>query len=72
MKLRVDAGVNLHNNVERYMRLYLSTMKYQIKSQEEHRALLNACSKRDIKAAQDVLRKHMADASTSLTGYLSR
>jgi DNA-binding GntR family transcriptional regulator len=63
---------NMHNNVERYMRLYLSTMKYQIKSQEEHRALLNACSKRDIKAAQDVLRKHMADASTSLTGYLSR
>jgi len=63
---------NMHNNVERYMRLYLSTMKYQIKSQEEHRALLNACIKRDIKAAQDVLRKHMADASTSLTGYLSR
>lgn len=63
---------NMHNNVERYMRLYLSTMNYQTKSQEEHRALLNACAQRDIKAAQNLLRKHMADASTSLTRYLSR
>jgi DNA-binding GntR family transcriptional regulator len=63
---------NMHNNIERYMRLYLSTMNYQAKSQEEHRALLNACAQRDIKAAQDLLRKHMADASASLTGFLSR
>jgi DNA-binding GntR family transcriptional regulator len=63
---------NMHNNVERYMRLYLSTMNYQIKSQEEHRAILNACVQRDIKAAQKLLRKHMADASSSLAGYLSR
>jgi len=63
---------NMHNNIERYMRLYLSTMNYQAKSQEEHRQLLNACAQRDIKAAQALLRKHMADASTNLSGYLSR
>lgn len=62
---------NMINNVERYMRIYLSTMHYQTKSQAEHRALLNACAQRDIKAAQKLLRKHMADASTSLMGYLS-
>ncbi|MDF2571094.1 MAG: phosphonate utilization associated transcriptional regulator [Sporomusa sp.] len=63
---------NMHNNVERYMRLYLSEMNYQTKSQEEHRALLNACTQKNIKAAQKLLRKHMADASISLAGYLSR
>jgi DNA-binding GntR family transcriptional regulator len=62
---------NMHNNVERYMRLYLSTMNYQAKSQEEHWKLLNACAQRDIKAAQELLRKHMADASINLSGYLS-
>lgn len=63
---------NMHNNIERYMRLYLSKMNYQTKSQAEHRALLNACTQRDIKAAQKLLRKHMADANASLSGYLSQ
>jgi DNA-binding GntR family transcriptional regulator len=62
---------NMHNNVERYMRLYLSTLHYQTKSQEEHRELLNACAKKNIKGAQRLLRKHMADASANLTEYLS-
>ena len=62
---------NMHNNVERYMRLYLTTMHYQTKSQEEHRALLSACAQGNVKAAQKVLRKHMADASNNLTEYLS-
>lgn len=63
---------NMHNNVERYMRLYLSTMNYRAKSQEEHRRLLDACVQRDIKAAQELLRRHMAEASANLSGYLSR
>lgn len=63
---------NMHNNVERYMRLYLSTMNYQTKSQDEHRALLTACAQRDVKTAQTLLRVHMAEASKSLTQYLSR
>ncbi|MDR3560837.1 MAG: GntR family transcriptional regulator [Negativicutes bacterium] len=60
----------MHNNVERYMRLYLATMKYQAKSQQEHRQLLTACAKKDVKKAQAILRKHMAEASASLAGYL--
>jgi len=63
---------NMHNNVERYMRLYLSTLHYQEKSQKEHRLLLDACAKRDIKAAQKLLRKHMTDAKNNLSKYLSR
>lgn len=63
---------NMHNNVERYMRIYLSTMNYQTKSQQEHRELLSVCIQRDTKAAQDLLRRHMAEASSSLAGYLSQ
>lgn len=62
---------NMNNNVERYMRLYLSTMHYQTKSQEEHRALLAACSQKDVRGAKKILRKHMADASKNLIEYLS-
>lgn len=63
---------NMHNNVERYMRLYLSTLHYQEKSQEEHRALLAACAQKDTRAAQKLLRKHMTDAKKNLSRYLSR
>ncbi|MDT8902598.1 GntR family transcriptional regulator [Anaeroselena agilis] len=61
----------MHNNVERYMRLYLSTMNYQAKSQAEHRELLQACARQDVAAAQALLRRHMADASVNLGRYLS-
>ncbi len=62
----------MHNNVERYMRLYLFAMHYQAKSQEEHRMLLEACMQKDIEKAQALLRKHMVDASNSLVGYLQQ
>ncbi|HWR39582.1 MAG TPA: GntR family transcriptional regulator [Patescibacteria group bacterium] len=62
---------NMHNNVERYMRLYLTTMHHQTKSQAEHRALLDACAKGNIKGAQKLLRTHMVDASINLIEYLA-
>ena len=62
----------MHNNVERYMRLYLSALHHQEKSQAEHRLLLEACGKGDVKAAQKVLRKHMTDAKKNLSRYLER
>ena len=60
----------MHNNVERYMRLYLFKMNYQNRSQDEHRKLLAACKNRDVAAAQKVLRGHMADASMMVRQYL--
>jgi len=62
----------LHNNVERYMRIYLSTLHRQAKSQSEHRLLLAACAEKEIKKAQKLLRKHMNDAQKNLAKYLSR
>jgi len=63
---------NIHNNVERYMRLYLATMNKQAKSQEEHRQLLQACAAKDIKKAQSILRKHMKTAGEALSQYLGQ
>lgn len=63
---------NLHNNVERYMRLYLLKMNYQKRSQEEHRSLLAACENRDVAKAQEILRSHMKDASIMVGNYLSK
>ncbi|SFG93306.1 DNA-binding transcriptional regulator, GntR family [Desulfotomaculum arcticum] len=62
----------MHNNVERYMRFYLSTMNYQEKSQKEHWELLNVCAQKNIKIAHDILRRHMADASAILAAYLNQ
>ena len=61
----------MHNNVERYMRLYLFKMKYQNRSQDEHRSLLAACKNRDVAKAQTILRSHMKDASMMVGKYLS-
>lgn len=61
----------MHNNVERYMRLYLATMNYQSKSQKQHWDLLNACKKKDVKLAKKILSQHMADASDRLSEFLS-
>lgn len=61
---------NMHNNVERYMRLYLSAMKYQEESQDQHRAILHACAQRDVRAAQRLLREHISAASARLIGYI--
>jgi DNA-binding GntR family transcriptional regulator len=62
---------HLHNNIERYMRLYLAKMNYQAKSQKEHRELLDACAQRDVNKAQGLLRQHMSSASASLGKYLA-
>ena len=62
---------NMHNNVERYMRLYLSAMHYQKDSQHEHRAILQACAQGDVQTAQKLLREHITAAGVRLVGYLS-
>lgn len=61
----------MHNNVERYMRLYLSTMHYQKVSQQEHRAILAACAGGDVNRAQLLLREHITTASVRLTSYIN-
>ena len=61
---------NLHDNVSRYMRLYLDTLNFQEKSQNEHRALIEACRTGDGPAARDLLRGHLTAAREQLVQYL--
>ncbi len=62
----------LHINVGRYLVLYLDNMEFQQKSQREHYALLEACQKKDIQSAIQLLKQHLFDASHSLENYLNK
>ena len=52
----------LHNNVSRYLLLYLKNMAFQQTSQQEHWDLLEACIDGKQKEALKILKKHMNDA----------
>ena len=60
----------LHDNVSRYLCLYLDTMNYQARSQNEHHQFLEALRLNDNEAARQILRGHMEAARESLVGYL--
>jgi DNA-binding GntR family transcriptional regulator len=61
---------SMHDNVGRYMRLYLDTLNFQSESQKEHRDLLAACREGDLLTAQRILREHMRRAREQLVRYL--
>ena len=52
----------LHNNVSRYLLLYLKQMNFQDTSQAEHWALLEACNAGKTQQALGLLRQHLNDA----------
>ncbi|MEN6413762.1 MAG: GntR family transcriptional regulator [Veillonellales bacterium] len=62
----------MHNNVRRYMRLYLITLHYQAKAQKEHRDLLFACKHGEVEAAKKILRLHTKEAAELLAAYLEK
>jgi DNA-binding GntR family transcriptional regulator len=60
----------MHYNVGRYLRIYLSIMNFQSRSQAEHRALLAACKRYDAGAALELLTEHLRGAGERLAAYL--
>lgn len=60
----------LHNNVARYLLLYLNTMQQQEHSQQEHWDLLEACRKGRIQQALGLLRQHLEDAKQQTISYM--
>ncbi|TWH47907.1 GntR family transcriptional regulator [Sporomusa sp. KB1] len=60
----------LYDNVERYMRLYFSDLKYQELAKAEHFNLLQACENKNIEQAKGILRKHISDTSDVVTAYI--
>ena len=61
----------LHVRVDRYMLIILSTLHHHEPSQQEHRALLQACAERDADAALGILAQHVERAGTLLAAHLA-
>jgi len=61
----------LHNNVARYLIIYLDRLSAQDISQKEHRAILSACRKADIETANRQLANHLRQACQRLMAFLT-
>jgi DNA-binding GntR family transcriptional regulator len=62
----------LHNNVARYLVIYLKKLGAQPVSQNEHRAILDSIRHRKAKRAVDQLQQHLERASKRLVGFLKK
>jgi DNA-binding GntR family transcriptional regulator len=62
----------LHNNVSRYLLLYLKRMDFQDTSQAEHWALLEVCNAGHIQQASDILRQHLNDALEQTLHFMNQ
>ena len=61
----------LHNNVARYLIIYLDRLSAQDLSQQQHWAIFNACQEREIITANKYLTNHLRQASERLMAFLS-
>jgi DNA-binding GntR family transcriptional regulator len=61
---------NLHDTIDRYLRLHVSILNYKAKGQEEHWQLLDACRRRDTAAAVALLEQHIQTVAVLLAAYL--
>ena len=61
----------LHNNVARYLVLYLDRLSAHDVSQQEHRAILGACREKDIATAAEELTVHLDRACRRLMTFLT-
>ncbi len=62
----------LHNNVSRYLLLYLKQMDFQDTSQAEHWALLKACNAGKTQHALGILRQHLNDALEQTLRFMNQ
>jgi len=60
----------LHNNVARYLILYLDRLSAQALSQQEHRGILEFCRSADIKKGVTLLSRHLAGARDRMMTFL--
>ncbi len=62
----------LHNNVARYLVIYLEELSAREQSQAEHKKILQACQKKDAARGVKILQQHLSRASDRLLAFLSR
>jgi DNA-binding GntR family transcriptional regulator len=61
----------LHNNVARYLLIYLGGLSARDASQAEHKKILQACQKKETDRAVKILQQHLSQASDRLVAFLS-
>lgn len=62
---------SLHDNIDRYLRMYRFILDdYKATGQREHRAILDACARRDVEGAVALLGRHIGGVSDLLAAYL--
>jgi DNA-binding GntR family transcriptional regulator len=71
MPLLLSTIHTLHNNVLRYLIIYLDSLAASPVSQTQHRQLLVACREKHVDAALKVLHRHLAQASRRLAAFLA-
>ena len=71
MELLLRTLETLHHSVARYLLIYLAEPANQRASQAEHRALLDACRRRDLASAQQVLATHLREASQQSQAFIT-
>ncbi|TSE01381.1 GntR family transcriptional regulator [Mesorhizobium intechi] len=59
-----------HNAADRYVRILLSNLDHCTRSQAQHRDLLAACRRRDVKKAVSMLRQHLREGSDTLVNAI--
>lgn len=62
----------LHVNVARYIRIYLESMNFEKKSQDEHYKIFYACKEKDTRKAVKLIEQHLGNASSTLVKYLNK
>lgn len=60
------------NEEERFLRFHLSSMGLGTLTQDDHRALVDAASDKDIERALDILERHLESGATTIRNYLQQ
>lgn len=71
MPLLLNTIHTLHNNVVRYLIIYLDSLAASPVSQTQHREMLAACRRKNTRKAVQVLHRHLEQASQQLGSFLS-
>lgn len=61
---------SLRDNVERYLRIYVSAVERRAHAQVEHRRILRACRRRHAAEAKKAMREHLSGTLARLEAFL--
>jgi DNA-binding GntR family transcriptional regulator len=60
----------LHGSIDRYLRFLLTSLAYEDRSRDEHRAILAACRAGDCDGAVEAMRQHLTGGGKVMVAFL--